>query len=175
MKIKLTFLFLLFIGSNLFAQKDWNTLEQDNYAISYPRDWQSSNQKSEPSIEVLLLSDEKSQKEDQFRKSINLKLENLRGQEVRLETYTKISLNQIRAQMPGAEVISNDPIKINNLDARAVIWSAESNNGTVLKFKRTFLIHNDRAYIITFSSIEAEYEEYIEIADRIMNTFNLAK
>lgn len=175
MKIKLTTLLLLLIGSTLFAQKDWNILERDNYAISYPKDWQSSDQKPEPSIEFFLLSDGKSQKEDQFRESINLKLENLSGQEMRLEAYTKISLDQIRSQMPRAQVISNKVIKINNLEARAVVWSAESNNGMVLKFKKTFLIHNGKAYIITFSSTEAEYDEYIEVADKIINTFNLAK
>ncbi len=175
MKIKSTTLLLLFIGSTLFAQKDWNILEQDNYAISYPKDWQSSDQKPEPFIQFFLLSDEKSQKEDEYRENINLKLENLSGQEMELEAYAKISLDQIRSQMPGSQVISNEVIKINNLEARAVIWSAESNNGIVLKFKKTFLIHNGKAYIITFSSTEAEYDKYIKIADRIINTFNLAK
>ncbi len=85
MKIKSTTLLLLFIGSTLFAQKNWNILEQNNYAISYPKDWQSSDQKPDSSIQFFLLSDEKSQKEDEYRENINLKLENLSGQEMELE------------------------------------------------------------------------------------------
>ena len=109
MKIKFTTLLLLFIGSTLFAQKAWHILEQDNYSIRYPKDWQSSDQKPESSMQFFLLSDGESQKEDQFRESINLKLENLNGQEMRLEAYTKISLDQIRSQMSRAQVISNKP------------------------------------------------------------------
>ncbi|WP_296313473.1 PsbP-related protein [Winogradskyella sp. UBA3174] len=175
MKIKLTTLLLFFISSTLFAQKGWETLTKDNYAVSYPKDWISSEQKPQPSMVFLLMSDEKSQNEDKFRENINLTLEDLTLQTLSLEDYSKLSIDQITGQIPSAKVISNESIKIDGWEAIAVIWTADFGNGMALKFKQIFLINNGKAYILTFSSTTTEYDEYIEVGDKILNSFKLAK
>lgn len=175
MKIKITTLLVLFISTSLFAQKNWETLEQDNYAISYPKDWISSDQKPQPSMQFLLLTDEKSQNEDQFRENINLTTEDLGGTTFSLEEYAKISLDQITSQIPTAEVLSNDPTKIDNWEARTVVWRADFGNNMILQFKQVFLINGGQAYVLTFSSTKAEYDEYIKVGDNILNSFKFAK
>ncbi|MFC0604000.1 PsbP-related protein [Winogradskyella pulchriflava] len=175
MKIKITTLLLCFVSTALFAQKDWKTLEKDNYAINYPEDWISSDQKPQPTMQFLLLSDEKSQEKDQFRENINLTIEDLRGQTLSTEEYVKISLDQITSQIPNSKIISNDAIKIDGFEARVVIWSADFGNGMILKFKQILLINSGNAYVLTFSSTASEYDQYIEIGDKILNSFKLAK
>ncbi|WP_339625266.1 PsbP-related protein [uncultured Winogradskyella sp.] len=175
MKIKLTTLVVLLIGFTVFAQKDWTQLTQDGFAISYPKDWVSSDQKPQPSMQFLLMSDEKSQINDKFRENINLTLEDLGGQVLSLEDYAKISLEQITTQIPSAKVIVNVTTKINDYEARSVIWSADFGNGMVLKFKQVFILNGGMAYVLTFSSTSAEYDDYIEVGDKILNSFKLAK
>lgn len=174
MKKNLLIVLALFISTTLFAQDDWKTLKNENYAISYPSDWVSSDQKPQPSIKVLLLSDENSQKDDQFRENINLNLEDLKGQTLSLEEYANISLDQIKKQIPNAEILSNEAIKIDNWEAKSVVWYADF--GTmILKFKQVFLINNGTAFVLTYSSTKTEFDDYIEIADKIINSFKFAK
>ncbi|MFP4845275.1 hypothetical protein [Winogradskyella sp. PE311] len=175
MKTKISTLLLLFISLSLFAQENWETLEKENYAISYPTDWISSEKKPQPSMQFLLLSDEKSQNEDKFRENINLTLENLNGQTLSLDEYSKISIDQITAQIPSAKVISVDTIKLNGWEAKAAIWSADFGNGMILKFKQVFLLYSGTAYVLTFSSTTAEFDTYIQVGDQILNSFKLAK
>jgi hypothetical protein len=175
MKIKLTTLVLFLISATLFAQKDWNTLVQDNVTISYPKDWTSSDQKPQPSMQFLLLSDDKSQIEDKFRENINLTLEDLNGKTLTLDEYSKLSLDQITAQIPSAKILSNESRKIDGWEAKSAIWTADFGNGMILKFKQIYVLNAGVAYILTFSSTVAEYDDYIEVGDEILNSFKFAK
>ena len=175
MKIKTITLLLLFLSTTLFAQKDWKTLEKDEYAISYPEDWESSNKKPQPTMEFLLLSDENTQKEDLFRENINLTTEDLGDRELTVEAYTTISIDQIVAQIPTAKVGSSQSITIDGREAKSIVWSADFGNGMILKFKQVLIIYSGKAYILTFSSSEAEFNIYIEVGDQILNSFKLAK
>ncbi len=175
MKIKITTLALLFISTALFGQEGWKTLEQEEYAISYPKDWVSSDQKPQPSIQFLLLADEASQKEDLFRENINLNTEDLGGNDMDVEVYAKKSIDQISMQIPSAKIISNQNIKVNGQDAVAIVWSADFGNGMVLKFKQIIITYNQKGYALTFSSSDAEYNQYIEVGDKILNSFKLAR
>ncbi len=175
MKTKITTLLVLLISTTLLAQNDWNTLERDEYAISYPKDWVSSDQKTQASTQFLLLSDEKTQDEDSFRENINLTTEALGGREFTIEAYVKLSIDQIKAQIPSANIISNKNIKVEGREAKSVVWSADFGNGMILKFKQILMIYNDKGYVLTFSSSETEYDTYIAIGDQILNSFKLAK
>ncbi len=175
MKTKLTTLLVLFISTQLFAQDELKTLEQDNYSISYPEEWISSDQKPQPTIQFMLLSDESSQKKDKFRENINLNTEDLGEQTVTLEEYSKISINQIKTQIPGVKIVATETIKLDGNDATELIWQADFGNGMELKFKQLFIISNAKAYILTFSSTTTEFDEYSEIADTILQSFKLTK
>ncbi|WP_422107451.1 PsbP-related protein [Winogradskyella sp.] len=175
MKVKILTLVLLFAGVTLFAQDDWKTLKKDDYAISYPKDWVSSDQKPQPNMQFLLLSEEKSQRDDLFRENINLITENLGGRDLTLQAYTKLSIDQIIAQIPSARILSHESAKVEGREAAAIVWSADFGNDMILKFKQIILVYNDKGYVLTFSSSEAEYDSYVQIGSRILNSFKLAK
>lgn len=166
---------LLLINVSLFAQDDWQILSTDNYSIQYPKDWTSSDQKPQPSVQFLLLSDESSLSEDNFRENINMTIENLKGKSISIDEYVKISIDQISAQIPNAKIITNESTKIDGNDAKEVIWSADFGNNMVLKFKQILLINSDSAYILTYSSTVTEFSKYEDIGDKILQSFKLAK
>ena len=175
MKLKILTSVLLFVSVTLFAQDDWKTLKKDDYAISYPKDWVSSDQKPQPNMQFLLLLDAKSQENDSFRENINLMTENLGSRDLTLEAYNKMSVDGIIAQIPSAMIISNQSTKVEGREAAAIVWSADFGNGMILKFKQIVMVYNNKGYILTFSSSEAEYDTYIEVGDQILNSFKLAK
>ncbi|EDP71541.1 hypothetical protein FBALC1_03617 [Flavobacteriales bacterium ALC-1] len=174
MKTKFLTLLVLLSSSIMLAQDEWQTLEQDNYSISYPKDWVSSDEKPQPSVLFLLKAPENSQKEDLFRESINLVSEPLGGQTLSIEDYVKISLDQIMAQIPSAEIKSNKETKLGDEDAREVVWSADFGNGMVLQFKQVYIINNGTAYVLTFSSTTSEYDAYDEVVNKTLNSFKFS-
>ncbi|WP_439151460.1 PsbP-related protein [Winogradskyella sp.] len=175
MKFKITFLLLFIFGFTLQAQDNWNTLAKDNYSINYPSDWSESDQKPQPSVQFLLTTAESSLKEDNFRESINMVTESLQGQIFTPESYAKLSIDQIKLQIPDAKIISNKNVDLGDEKAREVIWSNDFGNGTILQFKQVFVLKNNTAYVLTYSATEQEYNDYLEVADKIIYSFKLIK
>ena len=175
MKTKLTTMMAIFITVVTFAQENWKTLKAESYAITYPENWVSSDQKPQPSMLFLLLAEETSQNDDKFRENINLTTEDLAGQTFTIDAYAKLSTDQITAQIPTAKVELSEATKLDGQDAWSVIWSADFGNGMVLKFNQVFLISGGTAYVLTFSSTTTEYDSYIDVAKKVLNSFKLAK
>ena len=155
MKYNLLTLILFTVCHISFAQDDWNTLKKDNYEISYPNSWESSEQKPQPTIQFLLLSDISSQQKDSFRENINMSIENLGSQNPSLIEYTKVSLDQVKAQVPTAKIISNNSTNVNGTDMSDILWTATF--GTIeLKFRQFLCIKKSTAYIITFTATASD-------------------
>ena len=175
MKTKLftSLLLISFLVSN--SQENWQTLKKDDFAVSYPQDWESSDQMSQPSMQFLLLSDTSTQNNDKFRENINLTTESLGGQKLSIDEYAKLSIDQIITQLPGSKLESNEISQLDGIEAREIIWNADFGNGMILKFKQSFILFNDTAYVLTFSSSTAEFDQYVKLADMIFQSFKLAK
>ncbi|MGB6268832.1 MAG: PsbP-related protein [Olleya sp.] len=107
MKHKLTALVIFFalISSSIFSQEDWHTFEEENFSISYPKNWSSSDKKPNPLVKAIFFSPEFSQEKDQFRENVNVTVENLQGKDLSIEDYTKIALDQVKKQIPTAKII----------------------------------------------------------------------
>ena len=175
MKIKLITLLLLFTANILVAQDDLQTYQKDNYSISYPSDWEYSDQKPQPSVAFMLLSPEASQKQDLFRENINLTIEELTQADLTLEQYTEKALEQVKMQIPTAKMLSALPVFIGEVEATNIIWSADFGNGMVLKFNQLFTVKDRIAYVLTFTSTEKEYDLYEKDAIKMLNSFKFTK
>ena len=175
MKTKLFTSLLILVSLIISAQENWQTTKKDAFAISYPNDWETSNQLSQPSMQILLLSDASTQDKDKFRENINITTESLGGRSMSIASYAKVSTDQIKAQIPSARVESSKLSKLDGQEAWEVIWSGDFGNGMYLRFKQSFLLFNDTAYVLTYSSSTAEFDQYIKIADLVFESFKLAK
>ena len=174
MKMKTSTLLLLFLSTTLFAQKGWNTLSKDSYAISYPNNWVTGDQMPLPSTQFVLLADENSNKKDQFRENINLNIEDIGTQTLTIDQYATKTINKITNQIPSAKILSNEAIKIDYCNAKSVVWSANYGNGMNLKFKQIIFLIGKKAYTLTYSSTVAEYDKYLKMGDKILYSFILA-
>lgn len=175
MKTKLITIFTVFISIATFAQENWKTLKEANYVISYPENWESSDQKSQSNMLFLLLAEEASQNKDGFREKINLSSEILAGQNFKAKGYAELSVDNIKAQIPSSNIEVNEATKIDGHNAWHVVWSADFGNGKMLKFKQVFLVKHKTAYILTFSTTVDDYNNYIKVADKVLNSFKMAK
>lgn len=175
MKIKLALLLFLGISTLSFAQDGWKTYQKDNYSINYPSDWEYSDKKPQPLVAFMLFSPEASQTKDKFRENINLTIEELSSGDYTLDEYTEIVFEQVKKQIPSAKLLSALPANIGKEDAVNIVWTADFGNGMVLKFNQLFAIKDRIAYVLTFTSTEAEFDEYIKDAAKILNSFKFTK
>lgn len=174
MRNKLLMLSALFFSLILFGQKDkWKTFEKDGYSIQYPKSWTYSDQKPQPMVQFVLLSEEDSQEEDNFRENINLSTESLQGRKMSLDAYVELALDQVTEQIPSAKILATEDVSLNGKKAKSFIWTADFGNGVMLKFKQYILISDGTAYILTFTSTEAEFDEYVNKATDILDTFKI--
>ena len=170
MKTKLLFI-LLFVSSMITAQDNLKTLTEGNYTINYPQDWIIESNK-QSTAEFLLMADPKSAQKDQFNENINLTLEKLPKQKVELDYYIKVSIENIKSQVPSSKILLSETRRSENGTYQEVIWTG--NFGELgLKFKQYIMVRGSTAYILTFTASIAEYIQYETTGDLILNSFKV--
>ena len=68
---------------------------------------------------------------------------------------------------------SKEKFFLNGIKAKSSIWTADFGSGVMLKFKQYILISDGTAYILTFTSTVAEFDEYVNQATDILDTFKI--
>ncbi len=155
----------------------WKTLNQINYSIRYPSDWDL--EKSEdvkeltPTVDYLFaISSPLESADDKFRENVNLVMEDLNIQEIDLAQYSAIAESQIESQMKNGEIIESRIIENGSRKYHQTIqtWDYESFH---LKTEQYSWILGGKAYILTFTSEQDKFVEFKDVGENILNTFTL--
>ena len=88
-----------------------------------------------------------------------------------LEEYYTLTKGDLEKQS-GYTEIENTTIKINDLDAKKVIFTS-SINSTKLQFEELLLIKDNFVYIITYTATEATFDQYIQKVDEMIATLEI--
>ncbi len=164
MKNYIAILFFL-ISFSTFCQNNFIEFKKDNFKIKYPENWKldTSGQMNSSFILFSPKTDD-----DLFVENINLIIQDLSGQNLDLESYSELSENQIKSMVPNSKLIENK--KVNN--HKEVVWSGYVTNND-LKFKQYYYVIDNKAYVLTFSALESEYDNYLKIGTEILNSFQI--
>lgn len=84
-------------------------------------------------------------------------------------TFTKPELIKL---IPGFTEISNETIKVNNIDAQKLIYKW-TQWATKLQWEQVYLIKNKAVYIITYTATEATFDEFIQKLDEMIATLEI--
>ncbi len=150
---------------------DWATYDTTAFRMSYPSSWQL-DESGRNKTEFIILS--KREKEDSFRENINLIAQDLSNQIMNLESYVALSVDQIKNVVAESKIFESKVITKNGEPVHSIVWSGLL-NGKKLKFKQLLFINDNIAYALTLTCEENEYDNYIETADQILNSFILKK
>ena len=94
-KLKLIGIFFLITNISVFGQSiEWKSLNEKNYSIQYPVNWEL-NKSGQMNTSFILFSELTSEK-DQFKENVNLIIQDLTGYNIDFEQYVQISENQIK-------------------------------------------------------------------------------
>jgi hypothetical protein len=174
-----------FIGGHIIAipavgnpinVSDWKKVERTNYSIRYPANWElQQNDRSEPGARIIYpfsILSPLSSSDDKFRENVNLVIEDLNGQKIDLDTYSVLSINQLKSQMKNCKIVENKRIDSSSRKYYKVIftWDYET---LPLKVEQYYWVVGSKAYILTFSSEQSQFASVRNVGEKILNTFTL--
>ena len=88
-----------------------------------------------------------------------------------LDKYVEISENQIKTMISNPVVVKSERIK-GDKEFHQVVFSGEQ-GVYKLKFKQQYRVFNNKAYVLTYTADQTEYDNYLEVADKILASFLL--
>ena len=155
-------------AKNSTINSNWKTFDQPNYSIQYPSSW-NLNQNGQMGTSFIILSPKESE-QDKFSENVNLIIQDMTGKDIDLDKYTKISEDQIKTLLTNSVIIESKSIKKDNAEYRKFIYTADQ--GVFhLKTEQYYWVVKEKAYVLTFTSEQNKYADYVEIGEKIMNSF----
>jgi hypothetical protein len=165
----------LVLSLNSFGQikeTSWKTINDNTYSIQYPDNWELNTEKSMGTSFILF--SQQTASEDKFRENINLIIQNLEGYNLNLDDFVAISEEQISKMVTNGKIIDSKRSNKNNTEFQKVIFTGKQGLFQ-LKFVQYYFIKDEKAYVLTFTCEEIQYEKYIFISDQILDSFLLNK
>lgn len=154
----------------------------ENETISYKSDkgFSFSYSDEEWSIEdtedILLLFSNTSKGPD-FRTNINILVQDLSSQPMSLQDYHTLTLQQIVQALGNGSLQNENEIKISGLPAKEIIYKIpqdiDKGNNLELTIKQVYLIKDNKAYLITYTSEPKNFEVSLTQGNKVFETFKI--
>ena len=156
----------------VFGQTEWKTLSENDFKIEYPDNWEL-NRSGLMGTKFILFS-KLSKSTDKFRENINLIIQDLTGSNITLDKYVEISENQIRTLVTNGKIIESKRVSDNEFEYHKMVYTGKQ-GAFDLKFIQYFWVLDNKAYVLTFTAEITEFDNFVQIGERIMNSFKIVK
>ena len=157
---------LIIFSSLAYGQSDFETLSGDGFTIDYPSTWEV-NQSGQMGMTFALFSPIKFDG-DQFRENVNLVIQDLSGHDMDLTDFVNLSENQIRTMMQDGEILKSEK----SGDYHLMVYSGTMGQYQ-LKFSQRYWLIDNKAYILTLTAEQAEFDNYKRMCNQIMDSFQI--
>jgi len=151
---------------------DCKSLTENNYSINYPEDWELN--KSGLMGSSFILFSPLSSEQDQFKENINLLIQDLTGHNLNLEKYAAISEEQIKTMITDGNILESKRVTTDTLSHHQIIYTGRQGIFN-LKFEQYYWVIGDKAYVLTLTCEETQFENYQKVGEEILNSFKLTQ
>jgi hypothetical protein len=150
--------------------ENWKSLDEPDYSIQYP-DTFEIDKSGQMGMRFILLSRQTSQK-DLFRENVNLIIQDLSGQNIDLDKYVEISEGQIKTMIPDGHLLESKRLTENNKAYQSVIYTGKQGQFN-LKWQQFYWVAHKKAFVLTLTCEEDQYDKYVSVGEEIMKTFRI--
>lgn len=148
----------------------WKVLNETNYSIQYPENWELN--KSGQMGSSFVLFSRLTSAQDKFKENVNLIIQSLQGQKINLDKYVEISEGQIKTIITNGNLIESKRLNINGHEFQKVVYTGDQGIYK-LKFEQYYWVLNGQAYILTLTCEKSQFDAYKLIGERILNSFRI--
>ncbi|KAB8152130.1 hypothetical protein EZY14_015470 [Kordia sp. TARA_039_SRF] len=169
-KITLFILLVAFVNVTVNAQKSWKTKKLDNFSIQYPSEWKSETSNN-VGVDLILYAPATSA-DDTFSENINVVVQDLKGYNLNLDSYTKLSEQQIKSMLKGGKITQSERITNGKIPYHRLVYVGKQ-SGFNLQFEQRYYVINETAYVLTLTCTVDNFDDYITTARKIFDTFQV--
>ncbi len=156
--------------SKTITTSSWKSYSKDNYSFEYPKEWNLDTSGRMGSSFFILSPLE--HKGDLFAENINLMIQNLPESSYTLDKFVEISENQVNTRAKNGKLILSKRIKEKDLEFHHFIYTSEHSIYKLKQEQYCWLLE-DKAYILTFTAEEKEFQNYRNIGKKILDSFKI--
>ena len=112
--------------------------------------------------------------QDQFKENVNLIIQDLTGYNLDLDKYVEISEGQIKTMITDGKIIESKRITSRTLNYQRVIYTGKQGIFN-LKFEQYYWVVGNKAFVLTLTCEETQFDNYQVTGEKVLNSFNLNK
>jgi len=150
------------------SQQNWKSYNKEKYAIKYPSKWAIDTSKAMGTAFIVFAPLESDS--DKFQENVNMLTQDLAGQNITLDGYTKISEHQIKTAIADGKIYESIRIKTANGEHHKIIFSGTQGSNK-LKFEQFYFIKNSYAFVVTLTTQASTFEQYRPTGEQILHSF----
>ncbi len=150
------------------APEGWETVERTDFTIAYPPEWELETDGAS-GTEFAVFS-ELEGSSDEFQENVNVVSEVLPNRPVSLDEYAEASRSQLADAFEGFDIKEEKEMTDAYGKYRYIIYHANY-VGMDLAWKQQFRIQGGKAYVLTYSATQDNFDTFSETADKIFSTF----
>ena len=131
--------------------------------IQYPSDWgrlDLSFMQDSADIDFYPLAD------TSLAKNVKIQVDNLPSSNMTLEEYTNSQINQFEEKL-----LESNATTLAGIPGYEIVFTSLQG----LKTMQVWTIKNDKAYIITYVAQEEDYEKELQVAQKMIDSFEITK
>jgi serine/threonine-protein kinase len=141
--------------------------------IKYPKNWTKEETTNPITGTVVKFSSPKVGAGDPFQENLSVEIQDLSGQPVTEQQYTKEARKQIYQFVPNAHIITElKDQKIGNSSGYEVVYTGRD-GGQNLKRMQMWAVRNNKAYVLTYEAEEQKYDEFWPVAQKMVDSFEI--
>jgi hypothetical protein len=139
------------------------------YSIEYPSNWVK---KDVPKLDLVLFAPPKNEA-SRSHASMNIVSETV-GAGVTLDQFYNESLANLRTQLKDVNIENSGTRDLNGIPTKWVLYTHVMQD---IKFRvlQFFIVAEENIYLMTFSAVDEDFENYRSEFDKIASTFRLEK
>ncbi len=150
----------------------WNEISHNEYAFTYPDHWQVDTSGLMGTTFIALEIPEDDQAE--FRENVNLMIQDLKGLEIDLDEFVSLSENQVKQLVTDCEILKNMRSKDQNGEFHTMTYTGKQGIYD-MRFEQKYWLINEKAYILTLTSLKEGYEQRPKTGFGVYSSFQLNK
>ena len=109
---------------------------------------------------------------DKFRENVNAMVQDLKGPNITLDKYIEISEGQIKTMLTDASIIESKRMTQGTKEYHKLLFTGQQGIFK-LKTEQYYFLVNEKAFVITLTTEQNQYDKYIKNGEAILKSFKL--
>ncbi|BAY18166.1 TPR repeat-containing serine/threonine protein kinase [Anabaenopsis circularis NIES-21] len=160
------------VGVIILSQLKINTTNFLNYAaqgvkINYPENWSVQATPNAVTQDIVTFLSPKQSDADQFPEILTIRVEPLSST---LDESKDLFIREVKNTIDDAQIESSHETTLANKRANQLVFTGKSDTGR-LKSLQVWTLQNDNAYIITYTANLEDYQKFLPIVEKMIQSF----